>query len=98
MTLTRALTHLTADFSTFRPREETVRASRGIPNPDTDHTAKAHDHIIFKSLLDSLSDLAQFRLLGIISNRKRLIEALPGNNNNIKANSAVDTPHIQVIT
>jgi hypothetical protein len=78
VTLTRALTHLTATFSSVRPRRETSRASKGIANPDTDHTAKAHDYILFKSLLDSLKDLAQSRLLGIISNRKRVVEALPG--------------------
>jgi len=98
VTLTRTLTHLIAAFSTVRPQEETSRANKGITNPDTDHTAKANDYISFKSLLDSLTDLAQPRLLGIISNRKRLVEALPWNNNSIRANSAADTQHTHSIT
>ena len=98
VTLTQRLTHLTAAFSTVRSRGETSRASRGITNPDTDNTAKAHDYILFKSLLDSLTDLTQSRLLGIISNRKRLVEALPRNNKSIRANSAVDKPHTKAIT
>ncbi len=53
-------------------------SQQGITDPNTDHTAKAHDYILFKSLLDSLTDLAQFRLIGIISNRKRLVEDLIG--------------------
>ena len=42
-----------------------------------DHNAKTHDYALFKSLLDSLTDLAQSCLLGIIRNMKRLIDALP---------------------
>jgi len=98
VTLTQTLTHLTATFSTVRPRGETSKASRGITNPDTDHTAKAHDYILVKSLLDSLTDIAQSRLLGIISNRKRLVEALLGKSSNIIAHSAADTPHTQATT
>ena len=42
-----------------------------------DHDAKAHDFTLFKSLLESITDLAQSRLMGIIRNRKRLVDALP---------------------
>jgi hypothetical protein len=76
-TLTKTLDHLTAAFSAVRPLVERSRASRGISSPDTDRNAKAHDFILFKSLLDSLTDVAQSRLLGIIRNRKRLVDALP---------------------
>jgi hypothetical protein len=76
-TLTRTLDHLTAAFSTVRPPVERSRASMGISSPATDHNAKAHDFTLFKSLLDAITDLAQSRLLGIISNRKRLVDALP---------------------
>ncbi len=77
-TLTRTLDHLTADFSTVRPTVERSRARRGASSPATDHTAKTHDYSLFKSLLDSLTDLAQSRLLGIIRNKKRIVDALPG--------------------
>jgi hypothetical protein len=59
-TLTRTLDHLTAAFST----------------PAMDHNARTHDYSLFYSLLDSLTDLAQSRLSGIIRNRKRLVDAL----------------------
>jgi hypothetical protein len=75
-TLTRTLEHLTAAFSVVRPSVEKSRANKDISSPDTDHNAKAHDSTLFKSLLDSITDLAQSRLLGIIRNRKRLIVAL----------------------
>ena len=54
----------------------------------TDHTAKARDYILFTSLLDSLTDLAQSRLIGIIRNRKRLVEALPEKSSDTRAHSA----------
>jgi hypothetical protein len=77
ITLTRTLDHLTAAFSTVRPSVERPRASRGISNLAMDHNAKTHDFTLFKSLLDSITDLAQTRLLGIIRNRKRLVAFLP---------------------
>ncbi len=96
--LTRTLTHLVAAFSTVRPIADPTRANRGITDPNTDHTAKAHDYILFKSLLVSLTDLAQSRLIGIISNRKRLVEALPGRSCNTKAHSAANISHTQGVT
>jgi len=68
---------LTAAFSTVRPSVERSRDSRGISNPVMDLNAKTHDYTMFKSLLDSITDLAQSRLLGIIRNRKRLVDSLP---------------------
>jgi hypothetical protein len=97
MTLTRTLTELTTAVSIVRPRAEPTRTSRDIPNPDTDRTAKAHDYILFKLLMDSLTDLAQSRLIGIISNRKRLVEALPGKINSIRAHSATEISHTHVV-
>ena len=76
-TLTRTLDQLTTTFSTVRPTVERSRASRGATSPATDHNAMTHDYNMFKSLLDSLTDLAQSRLLGIIINKKRLVDALP---------------------
>jgi len=76
-TLTKTLNYLTAAFFTIRPSVERSRANMGIVSPATDHNAKAHDFTLFKSLLDSITDLAQSRLLGIIRNRKHLVDALP---------------------
>ncbi len=76
-TRTRTLDHLTAAFSTVRPTVERSRASRGASNPATDHIVRTHDYSLFKSLLDSLTGLAQSRLLVIIRNKKRLVDALP---------------------
>ena len=68
---------LTTAFSTVRPIVERSRASRGASSPATDHNAKIHDYSMFKLPLDSLTDLAQSRLLGIIRNKKRLVAAIP---------------------
>ena len=75
-TLTKTMNNLTAAFSTLRPSVERSRASRGISNSAMDLNA-AHDFNLFKSLLDSITDLAQSRLLGIIRNSKRLVDTLP---------------------
>ncbi len=76
--LTRTLDHLTAAFYTVRPRANQTSANKGTSQPNTDFNAKSHDYLLFESLLDALTDLAQSRLLGIIRNTKRLLEALQG--------------------
>jgi hypothetical protein len=58
-----------------------------------DHNAKSHDYTLFKSLLDSLTDLAQSRLLGIIRHRKRLVDALPGGVRRHRAHSDASQAH-----
>jgi len=78
-TLTKTLEHLIAAFSTIRPNVERSRANKGASSTVTDHNVRTHDYNLFKSLLDSLTDLAQSRLLGIIRNQKRLVDALQGN-------------------
>ena len=65
-THTRTLEHLTAVFSTVRPTVERSRDSRGASSPVTDHNARTHNYSLFKSLMDSLTEMAQSRLLGII--------------------------------
>ncbi len=60
-----------------------------------DHNAKAHDYTLLKSLLDSLTDLAQSRLLGIIRNRKRLVDTLPGGVSHHRAHSDASPAHQQ---
>jgi hypothetical protein len=76
--LTKTLDHLTTAFSAVRPSVERSRAIMGAASPATDQDVKSHDYNMFKSLLDSFTDLAQSRLLGIIRNKKRLVDALPG--------------------
>jgi hypothetical protein len=61
-TLIATLDHLTATFSTVRHHVEQARASMGIFNPATEYTARINDYNLFKSLLDSLTDLALSRL------------------------------------
>jgi hypothetical protein len=92
-TLMATLNHLTAAFSTARPRVERTRATRGNTYPVTDHTARTHDYNMLKSLLDSLTDLAQSRLLGILSNRKRLVASLPGSVSRHRVYSAANPTH-----
>ncbi len=87
-TLTTNLPHLTAAFSAVRPRVEPARAIKGSHTPDMDHTAKAHDYILFKSPLDSITDLALSHLLAIINNRKRLVDSLPEKVSRNRAHSA----------
>jgi hypothetical protein len=67
-TLTRTLDHLTAAFSTVRPRMDHTNANTDTPQHVTDSNAKSHDYRMFKLLLDALTDLAHSRLLGIIRN------------------------------
>ena len=86
-TLTKTLDHLTAAFSTVRHNVERSRDNRGAASPAKDHNAMTHDYNMFKSLQDSLTDLAQSRLLGIIRNKKRLVDALPGGDNHHRAHS-----------
>ncbi len=74
--LKATLDHLTIAFSPARPQVEHARASRGATDPTMDDNAMTHDFGLFESLLDSLTDLAQSRLMGIISNRKRLVDSL----------------------
>ena len=87
---------LTTAFSTVRPIKEISSTSRGDSFPAIDHNAKTHDYTMFKSLMDSLTDLAQSRLLGIIRNRKRLVDALPRGVNRHRAHSAASPAHHMV--
>ncbi len=97
-TLSRTLVHLSATFSTARPLAEQARANTGTTQPTIDSNARSHDYRMFKSLLDSLTDLAQSRLLGIIRNMKRLVDALQGAASRHRAHSAATPPHSQVAT
>ncbi len=92
-TLSRTLVHLTTAFSTARPLADQARASTGTPQPTVDSNAMSHDYRMFKSLLDSLIDLAQSCLLGILRNKKRLVDALPGAVSRYRAHSAATPPH-----
>ena len=76
--LTRTLDLLTAAFSTVRSRVDHVSAIKDATKPITYSNAMSHDYRLLRSLMDALTDLAQSRLLGIIRNKKSLLEALPG--------------------
>ncbi len=97
-TVSRTLAHLTAAFSTARPSADQVRASTGTTQPTINSNARSHDYRILKSLLDSLTDLAQSRLLGIIRNILRLVEALPGAVSRHRAHSTATPTHPQATT
>jgi len=57
-TLTRTLDHLTATFSTVRPRQDQVNANKGTSQATTNSNATSHDYRLIKSLLDELTNLA----------------------------------------
>ena len=84
--------HLTSVFAAVRPHAEQARASDGISQPDTDSNAKSHEYRLFKSPIGSLTNLAQSNLLGIIKNKKRLVEALPGAIGHHRAHHSAATP------
>ena len=86
-TLNKTLDNLTAAFSTFNPHVEQASANTGVTDPAAGHNAKIHDSNLFKLLLDSLKDLAQPRLVGIIRNKKRLEDALPKEDNHHRTDS-----------
>ena len=93
--LQRTLEQLTAALSTVRPHMEQVGAIRGITYPAIYSNAKTHDYCMFKSLLDSLTDLAKSHLLGIVRNMKSLVKALLGSisRHRDRAHSAVTLAH-----
>jgi hypothetical protein len=97
--LSRTRDHLTAAFSTARPSADQVRACTSNTQQSTiDFNARSHDYRMFKSMMDSLTDLAQSRLLGIIRNNSRLVEALPGAVNRHRALSTATPTHPQATT
>jgi hypothetical protein len=62
ITLRKIFEHNIAALSTVRSHVEQAGSSRGITDPATDSNARSHENRLFKSLLDSLTDLAQSRL------------------------------------
>ena len=57
-TLPMTLDQLTATFSTVRHTVKRSRANKGAASPATDLNTRTHDYNLFKSLIDSLTDLA----------------------------------------
>jgi hypothetical protein len=92
-TLTRTLDHLTAAFSTVRPRVDHTNAIKDTTKPIPYSNTMSHAYRMFSSLLDTLTDLAHSRLLGIIRNMKRFVEALPGAVRRNRAHSAATPTH-----
>ena len=88
----------TAAFSTVHSRVHHTSASKGTSQPITDSNTKSHDYLMFKSLMNALTDLAVPRLLGIIRNKKRLVEALPWAIRRTRAHSATTPTHTHAAT
>jgi hypothetical protein len=76
-TLTTILDDLAAAFSTVHPHMEQARDNKGTIDLATDHNDRIHEPNTLKVSLNSLTDLAQSRLLRIVSNRTRFVDALP---------------------
>ncbi len=98
ITLTKTLDPLTAAFSKVRSRTDQANANKGTLQPTVDSNARSHDYGMFKSLLGRLTDLAQSRLLGIIRNKKHLVEALPRAVRQNLAHSAATPTHTHAAT
>ena len=94
-TLRKTLKHLTTALSTVRQHVEKPRANKGITYPATDSDDRSLDYRLFKSLWDSLTVLAESRLIGIIRNRKHLVDALAGAISRHRAHSAATPTHTQ---
>jgi len=86
--LTMTLDHLTAAFSIARSSGASKSQHGRLYPRYTAHDASIHDFNLFKSLLDYIKQLAQSRLLGINSNKKCLVDALPREAIRHLANSA----------
>ncbi len=95
-TLSSTMDQLTTAFSTVRQTTGRSSTSKGGTPAATDHNAKNHDYTLFKSMLDSLTDLAQYRLLSIIRNKKRLVDTLQGGVRHHRAQSVASPAHHQV--
>ena len=74
-------------LSATRPEIEQRRARRNVQDPDTDKAARTHDSSIFKSLMLTLTKLAQDRLSGIIHHRQNLVHAQVGEIRRTRASS-----------
>ena len=78
---------------TVRPKADQASAYKGTSQPIMDSNARSHGYRVFKSLVDALADLEQYRFLGIIRNKKHLVDALPGAVSRHRAHSAATPPH-----
>jgi hypothetical protein len=94
-TLKTTLDHLIAALSTVRPKTNRTNTSDGTSQPDTDSNARSHDYCLFKSTRNALTYITLSRLLGIISNMKRLVESLPGAIGRIRAHPIEPPQHTQ---
>jgi hypothetical protein len=86
-TLKETPTRLAQALSATRPEIEQRRARRKVQDPDTDKAARTHDSSIFKSLMLTLTKLAQNRLSGIIHHRQNLVHAQVGELRRTRASS-----------
>ena len=75
-TLSRTVDDLANALARVRPSIADSRRLAGHADPDHDARALKHDRKLFRRLMDSLCNLAQDRLLGIINNRRKEVAAL----------------------
>ena len=74
--LQSTLHDLSSALARVRPHFADRRRRQGYKQPDVDAKAPKHDKTLVKTLLDALCNLAQDRLLGILQNRSKEIQAL----------------------
>ena len=86
-TLKETPTRLAQALSATRTAIEQRRARRQVRDPDTDNAARTHDSSLFKSLMLTLTKLAQNRLSGIIHHRQSLVHAQAGEIRRTRASS-----------
>ena len=78
-TLQSTLHDLSSALARVRPHFADRRRRQGHKQPDVDAKALKHDKTLVKTLLDALCNLAQDRLLGILQNRSKEIQAFDPN-------------------
>jgi ribonuclease HI len=90
-TLKETPAQLAQALSATRPEIEQRRARRRVRDPETDTAARTHDSSLFKSMMLTLTKLAQNRLSGIIHHRQSLVHAQAGDIRRTRA-SSIATP------
>jgi hypothetical protein len=81
------------DFSLFRNRNIDISLTKGWAKDIISPLGVAVLFGLFKSLMDSLTDLAHSRLVGFIVNRKRIVYSLRGEVSCHRAHSAAPPSH-----
>ena len=77
-TLQETHRHLAQALTATRPEIERCMARREVTHPETNTAARTHESCLFKNLMQTLTRLAQDRILGIIYHRQSLVHAHVG--------------------